>query len=151
MPLKFFYAKTCKKEFLFWTCVNFVSRGFSKTKTNCVGFSDSSGQRFRIIAISFQLAHVSCHMLEAVGSWSPLYERKEWNKVYWKKKEHCNQKEKPINWSNILFFFFQDKSAKFIHLISPFLRYSCAPKNRRGGFILIFGKTNTIMPSLKIK
>ena len=29
-----------------------------------MGFSDSTGKRPRIVAITFQLAQVSCHMLE---------------------------------------------------------------------------------------
>lgn len=70
MPLKFFYAvwnkyKTFKEEFLVLTCVNFVSRGLSKTETYCVDFSDSAGQRSRTVAISFHLAQVIYHMLEA--------------------------------------------------------------------------------------
>lgn len=106
MPLKFFYSiwnkyKTFKKKFILWTWVNFVSRGFSKTKTNFVGFSDSSGQRFRLIAISFQLAHVSCHLLEAGVLCMRGKNERRFIEGLMKEGLFCNQKEKPMNRSNI--------------------------------------------------
>lgn len=62
--LKFFYAKTFKRNFSFELWVNFVSRGFPRQNRLC-GLLGFIWARFRIIAVSFQVAHVSCHMLEA--------------------------------------------------------------------------------------